>query len=278
MTARVLGGFHVRVDGREIGAGSWERKHARHLVELLLITPGHRLLREVVVDLLWPERDRETGGAALRKALHFARRALGDPALLVADRDTVALAPARLDLDLDVLRAALAAADVDGGPGAGTRQGDGSALQDARTVSELGLLELLPDERYEDWATPARNELWMASHRCALAAARRLLEEGEHLDALALIDDVLAREPTDEAAHRLAIACYVADGRHDAALQQLEWCRTVLRQDLGVEPAAETLAGPRRTGGLGLIPVRLPHRGTERERPGARLRGMCASP
>jgi DNA-binding SARP family transcriptional activator len=241
MTARVLGGFHVRVDGREIGPGSWERKHARHLVELLLITPGHRLLREVVVDLLWPERDREAGNAALRKALHFARRALGDPELLVADRDTVALAPTRLDLDLDVLRAALASADDDAGPGAGARQGDGSTLEYARTVGELGLLELLPDERYEDWATPTRNELWMASHRCALAAAHRLLEEGEHLDALALIDGVLAREPTDEAAHRLAIACYVADGRHDAALQQLEWCRAVLRQDLGVEPATETL-------------------------------------
>ena len=52
---RLLGGFDVTVDDRTIPARSWRRRSAAGLVKLLALQPGHRLLREQVVDALWPD-------------------------------------------------------------------------------------------------------------------------------------------------------------------------------------------------------------------------------
>jgi DNA-binding SARP family transcriptional activator len=51
---RPLGGFGVRVGSREITEGEWRLRKARALVKLLALAPGHALLREQVVDRLWP--------------------------------------------------------------------------------------------------------------------------------------------------------------------------------------------------------------------------------
>jgi DNA-binding SARP family transcriptional activator len=40
------------------------------------LSPGHRLHREQVMDVLWPELDPAAAAANLRKAVHEARRVL----------------------------------------------------------------------------------------------------------------------------------------------------------------------------------------------------------
>jgi DNA-binding SARP family transcriptional activator len=45
------------------------------------------------MDLFWPDLDHEAAGANLRKAVHFARRSIGDHALLDAAGDVFAFAP-----------------------------------------------------------------------------------------------------------------------------------------------------------------------------------------
>ena len=55
----------------------WRRDRAAALVKLLAVTPQHGMHREQVMELFWPDSDPEVAGAALRKAVHFARKALG---------------------------------------------------------------------------------------------------------------------------------------------------------------------------------------------------------
>src|SRR5262249_30543121 len=73
---RVLGGFQAEIGGRSVAADVWRRSGAAALVKLLAVTPGHRMHREQLIDVLWPELDQAAGGRRLTKALHFARRAL----------------------------------------------------------------------------------------------------------------------------------------------------------------------------------------------------------
>ena len=59
-------------------------------------SPGRRMLREQVMELLWPELDPRAAGANLRKAIHHARRALDGaegPRVLTSRGRLVGLAP-----------------------------------------------------------------------------------------------------------------------------------------------------------------------------------------
>src|SRR5919112_588690 len=74
----LLGGFRVSVGSQTIEQDRWRLRKAASLVKLLAIAPGHRLHREQVMNLLWPDLGKQAASNNLRRALHFARRAL-DP-------------------------------------------------------------------------------------------------------------------------------------------------------------------------------------------------------
>ena len=139
----LLGGFSAHVDGVPVPAAAWRLRKARELVKLLALAPGHRLHREQVMDVLW--RDRAPAAAAnnLHQAVYVARRALDQSAIVVRED--------RLHLvaDVDVDRLEMAAADA--------RRADTPAAYRAALAMYGG--ELLPENRYDDWAESRRDEL-----------------------------------------------------------------------------------------------------------------------
>ena len=72
----LLGGFRVSVGPRTIEKEDWRLRKAASLVKLLALAPSHRLHREQVMDLLWPNLGRRAASNNLRQALHSARQAL----------------------------------------------------------------------------------------------------------------------------------------------------------------------------------------------------------
>src|SRR5919199_2800383 len=77
---QLLGGFAVTIGGRAVPEAAWRVQKAKALVKLLALAPGHRLPRDQVLDLLWPDFEPEAATNNLYRALHAARRAL-DPAV-----------------------------------------------------------------------------------------------------------------------------------------------------------------------------------------------------
>src|SRR5260370_42186378 len=73
----LLGRFMVRVDGQPVPDGAWRHKRAAELVKILALADPHRLHSEHVMDLLWPDLAPGAAAGNLRKAVHFARAALG---------------------------------------------------------------------------------------------------------------------------------------------------------------------------------------------------------
>ena len=240
--AVVLGGFEVTVAGRAVTRAAWQRMSAERLVKLLLVTPGHRVAREAVAETLWPDAPPQTSRANLRKAIFFARNALGDA--LAVDARSVGFDPGRLDLDLDRLREAFETLSHT----AGDRSGAGWSgdLDTATEIAlELGSRDLLPDDPYEDWLVGPRDRLRSRWQTVALEAARAAQRSGRSAEAHELVDRLLDLDPTDEAAHRLAIELYASEGRHHAARRQLELCRAALREHLDADPSPETEAALR---------------------------------
>src|SRR5918998_82824 len=68
----LLGGFSVTVGDRKVDESAWRLRKAASLMKLLALSPGHRLHRERVMDLLWPDLDPR----AATNNLHHARRIL----------------------------------------------------------------------------------------------------------------------------------------------------------------------------------------------------------
>jgi DNA-binding SARP family transcriptional activator/tetratricopeptide (TPR) repeat protein len=259
VAARVLGGFELLVDGRTVARTDWQRLSAERLVKLLLVTPGHRVTREAAAETLWPDAPPGAGRTNVRKALHFATHALEGSGLVKATDEAIALDPERLDLDLDRLQAAFDALDgprhVDhrgsgaarGGPGVSLADrpldaagGDGDRAAAFDVVLDLGSKELLPDDLFEDWLVGPRERIATRWQRLALPAARREADAGHAARALDIVSLVLERDPTDEAAHRLAIELYAREGRHHAARRQYALCRQALRAALDADPSPET--------------------------------------
>ena len=160
---RLLGGFSAAVDGQAVPESAWRLKKGRELVKLLALAPRQRLHADQVMDVLW--RDLEPAAAAnnLHQAVHAARRALG--------RNTIQRQGELLELNADVDVARFERAVVD------ARRAGTPAVY--RAALSLYGGDLLPENRYDDWADERRDALaelraWLAAELAELGAAEGL--------------------------------------------------------------------------------------------------------
>ena len=87
----MLGRFRVSVGPRIVDENRWRLKKAAGLVKLLALAPYHRMHRERVMDLLWPDLEAEAATNNLHRTLHCARRTL-EPKASAAGESTPELA------------------------------------------------------------------------------------------------------------------------------------------------------------------------------------------
>ena len=139
----LLGGFAASVDGIEVPDTAWRLKKARELVKLLALAAEHRLHREQAMDVLWRDRSPAAAANNLNQVVHVARRAL-DPGA-IESRDGVLVLAAEVDVDR-----------FEQAAGHARRVGTAAAYWAA--LSQYGG-ELLPENRYDDWADDRRDEL-----------------------------------------------------------------------------------------------------------------------
>jgi len=205
-SVRLLGRFEVTVDGALTPSSAWNRRMAAALVKVLALAPSQRMHREQVIDILWPDESLASAAPKLHKAAHYARQAAGRLDAIVLRGDIVQLFPGA-DLTIDVVafddlsRDALANHDP----------------ATARAALEHYQGELLPDDRYEEWAAE-RRELLRLRHLNLLRLAGRWQEVSE-------------LEPEDEHAQLELLRFHVANGDSGAALRQYERLARVLDRD-----------------------------------------------
>ncbi|WP_433293708.1 BTAD domain-containing putative transcriptional regulator [Actinoplanes sp. CA-030573] len=234
MRLRLLGGFAVDRDGVPVPAREWRLRKARTLVKLLALAPGHRMHRDELLQLLWPDRDPASAVNNLHQAMHVARRALGDDDLLRLQDDIVAMGAVTVDVT-EFERLAAGARDL-----AGLRATIGAYAGD-----------LLPEDRFEEWAIPRREQL--RGTLCELLVD--LAEQAGEAEAVAAAQRALAIDPRHERAVRALIRRLAAAGRRSEALARYERLREDLLADYGTDPDPETrrlyrelLTGSRETG------------------------------
>jgi hypothetical protein len=86
---QLLGRFEVMVEGRTVPASAWRHRRAAGLVKLLALASGHRVHREQMIEALWPHLPPVGGERNLHKAIHLARRGIGDPSAITLSSQEV---------------------------------------------------------------------------------------------------------------------------------------------------------------------------------------------
>jgi len=226
----LLGGFRVAVGGRAIPDEGWRRRKTAALVKLLALAPRHRLHREQVMDVLWPELSPAAAAANLRKALHYARRLAGEertPALIDSVGGILGLPSDDLWVDVDAFRAFTARARQTRDPEA------------YRRAVDLYREGLLPDDRYEEWAIGPRDELQLEFLAILDELAALVEGLGDIAGAAEAVGRLIAAEPLREDARVRLMRLYALAGRRGEALREYEHLRELLQSELGVEPGAE---------------------------------------
>jgi DNA-binding SARP family transcriptional activator/pimeloyl-ACP methyl ester carboxylesterase len=230
----ILGPLEVAHEGRSLSVGG---ARTRAVLAMLMIAANRVVSSDRMIEALWPAREQERGAANLQVRLSELRRALrsvGEGERLVTRAPGYLL---RVDDDeLDVLRfERLAVAGrkalLGGDPATAVALlSQGLALWRGPALSDLDELEFVRDER-------ARLE----ESRLAVLEARieAQLGCGRHRETVAELARLSTEHPLRERFWFLRLVALYRSGRQSDALGAYRDVRTILVEQLGIEPGAE---------------------------------------
>lgn len=202
-------------------------KKNRALLAVLALSPGMVATRERLAGLLWGDRPDEQARSSLRQSLAALRKELGDAdeAILQVKDDTVRLCANTVGVDVAAF----------------LKSGQANEIEPLREAARLYRGELLSDfgnrdEGFEGWLSIERAQLRQEAIRILEKLA--WLESGN--ERLAVAQKLVSLDPLREASQRLLMHSQFSLGERGLALKQFDDLKTLLRDELGVEPAVET--------------------------------------
>jgi DNA-binding SARP family transcriptional activator len=237
-----------------IHRGSWKgaqivvgRRRIRLLLGLLVANFDGGLMRDQVVDLLWPEADPSSAVNSLNQTVFQLRRLLEpdyregeSPQYLISNVDTVQLNPELVSTDLAAIR------DLNAALGEPSE----AAAREEKVARMVDLVrgEFLADLRYEEWASKWQLGVHAEVRTALLPIARGDMVGGRQETAFRAATALMALDPYDEDAH-VAMICHLSEsGRRGQAREVARAFASRLRADLEEEPSEELLVAAKLAG------------------------------
>ena len=226
------------------------------LFAYLALTPGRRISREFLMELLWADVEPDRARNALRQALFHLRRLLGESAVPGTEELTLACT---VDTDRDLFLDSVERGDLDGA----VERYTGSFLPDFAAPGGAA---------FEQWCDLERTRLQTAFLSSAELVVRRRLNESRVKDALRIARRARDLVPAAESAWRLVLESVIAARDFVAAAVEAEALESFADQEgTSLEPATraaiararQVTAGPADTEGSSVLVADLT--GRERE-------------
>ncbi len=236
-----LGGLTLKRNNAPV-AGLASRKAEALLVYLACTGQPHS--REVLADLLWDDRSLAQGLANLRVLLTSLRQAL-EPFLTITRHEVVFNQESFYRLDVSQLEQGLAQARAERSRKGRLAEEELARLAQVITLYQGDFLQgfyLRDCQGFEEWQLAERERLHLRviEGHYHLIEGYLLLEE--YSTGITWARQMLQLDPLQEEGHRQLMRLLALSGQRPAALAQYELCRKVLVEELGVEPARETVA------------------------------------
>ncbi len=222
---RLLGSPAVLYAGESLSIPS---RKATALLAYLAMRPDEPISRDHLAGLLWGESSNEQARANLRQALTQLRRLFRGPGIdpVRTPGDKVMLNSEGLTIDAHRLARADAILDSD------------------RLDWDKEFLEgfSIAEPEFERWLTVQRESLRSRVRQRHEAAAEEAFQDRRIDEAIDHLTIALSLDPLQEHLHRRLMKLFAAERRADAAMAQFQRCRSILGQELGIEPDNETTA------------------------------------
>ena len=215
-----------------IDSSAFPGRQGRIVFAYLVSTP-QPVPREVLADLLWPDRlpdawRRDLAAVVSKLRALLARLGLDAGAALRGGGDSyqLVLFP-RPEVDADAAVAWLADAES-------ALQGEdiGGALRAAQAAAQAARRPFLPGET-GDWVAQRQNAL----DGVLLAALEIIAEAAEPAAAVRAAEEASALRPLRETSHLKLIRAHLRAGNRAEALASYARCRQLLAEEMGVDPS-----------------------------------------
>ncbi|MFZ5817906.1 MAG: BTAD domain-containing putative transcriptional regulator [Bacillota bacterium] len=232
-----LGAFRLFHAEREVPISHWGRAQVRAVLQYLLLQPGFVAPRESLLEVFWPGEPPSQSRSRLRVALNRLRQALQPLGCSLEAGTEVIRLPRESIAEVDLLSFRLqlkSAREL-------VRADPESALHHCRTAQAIYRGPLLADafwpglEEYRQLVHREFVALLQLWHEAALRANRT--EE-----AIAALDHLLRLEPGDEEVACRLMRLLIQSGRRGDALRRYRQLARWLREELGIDPSAQTQA------------------------------------
>jgi DNA-binding SARP family transcriptional activator/tetratricopeptide (TPR) repeat protein len=224
----LLGRFRAMRGGVEIPPAEFGGRKVRTLLRVLAVHEPDLVPHDVLAEALWPSGLPADPVGNLNVLVNRARRALGDPNLIVTGPGGYALGGCTVDAEefLDGVAAARRAADPS------------RALLAAGSALALWG-EPLVEDTYAEWAREPRARLLRARVEVLEVAARASLALGDPGEAAGYAADAVAADPLREPVTVLLARALAATGDRAGALARLAELRSRLADELGIDPSPD---------------------------------------
>lgn len=238
LVIRMFGAIEIENGDLKLGPSDLGGARPKQVLEILLAARGHHVPTERIAELLWADRRPKDVAASIQTFVSVLRRHLvpdRDRAreLVVTEQEAYRFATDLVELDLDRFDELLERSSHEP-----TRQ----ARRSLKQALVLAGGDVLEDEPYADWAHDLRGSYRGRVLGAHLEAADAALAERDLLDALAHGEAAVTLDRFSERAHRTAMLAQYALGHQHEALSRYRALRSLLANELGLDPTPETRA------------------------------------
>jgi DNA-binding SARP family transcriptional activator/Tfp pilus assembly protein PilF len=224
---RTLGSVTLR-NATQASALTAQPKRLALLIYLALADKGGVRSRDQLLAQFWPESDAVLARGALRQALHFLRRTLGDQSVVSIGDEVLAMRPDGLWCDaVEFLRAAEAG-----------QHAEALALYAGDFLDGFHVAGVAPE--FEEWVAERRRSFRRLAAGCAWADAERSREAGDPARGGELARRAASYAPGDEMAAARLMAFLDSLGDRAGALAVYDDIVRWVRNDFDADPAPET--------------------------------------
>ena len=223
---RLLGPIEVTLDGRPVELGATKQ---RAVLAILALRANAVVSVDELVEGLWGE---EPPASATKLVQHYVSQlrkllAGGDAEIVTRGRGyELRVRPDAVDaVDFERLAAAAARGD-----------GNGTAARRALSLWRGSPLLEVIDEPFAATELRRLEDLWLNLSEQAIRAD---IEAGRYDEVIARLDGLIERQPLREPLHALRMRALYAAGRQAEALETFRHARSILVEEIGVEPGPE---------------------------------------
>jgi ATP/maltotriose-dependent transcriptional regulator MalT/two-component SAPR family response regulator len=226
LSIRAFGKMQVKVGDHLVSSSDWQSQTSRDLLFYIIAHPGG-VTKEEVGGVFWPDSSLDELRIRFKNAIYRLRRAVGNDAVTYTNEIYEFNRSIDFDYDAERFTRELAMAQASNDP-----DGKIKHLKAALTA-------------YQGTFLPKIEQTWVFSQRQAyeqqfidagLLLANLLLQQGYPGTALQYTKRVVEQDSCNEAAYRINMQAFAAQGDRSSIKRTYEFCRQTLMNELGVEP------------------------------------------